>query len=50
MIKKLDGRIDLKNNHNKKREDIYIINGQYQPTGEKSFEKLILQLVQTIPR
>jgi hypothetical protein len=33
-----------------RREEIYIINGQYQPHGDRSFEKLILQLVQTIPR
>jgi hypothetical protein len=50
MIKKLDGNYQLKDNHRKRREDIYIINGQYQPIGEKSFERLILQLVQTIPR
>lgn len=27
-----------------------MINGQFQPQGDKSFEKLILQIVQTIPR
>ena len=50
MIVKLESGGELKNNHHSRIEDIYIVNGQYQPTGEKSFERLILQLVQTIPR
>jgi hypothetical protein len=50
MIVKLEGAEDLKHNHHSKRQDIFIINGQYQPMGEKGFERLILQLVQTIPR
>jgi len=33
MIKKVDENQYIKDNHHKKREDIYIINGQYQPTG-----------------
>jgi hypothetical protein len=33
-----------------KREDFYVVNGQHQPSGDRTFEKLILQIVQTIPR
>ena len=30
--------------------DLYIINGQFQPAGNDSFERLVLQIVQSIPR
>lgn len=33
-----------------KKEDFFIFNGQYQPVGDRSFERLILQIVQTVPR
>ena len=48
MILKIEGKSEQRTIF--KREDFYLINGQYQPAGERSFEKLILQMVQSIPR
>lgn len=48
MIIKIEGKFEQRAIF--KREDFYLINGQYQPTGDRSFEKLILQIVQSIPR
>lgn len=51
MIAKFNGRPEgRKPIFQPAHEDVYLINGLYQPTGDKSFEKLILQVVKTIPR
>jgi hypothetical protein len=50
MIIHIEGANEFTGNQIRRREDLYIFNGQYQPTGEQSFERLVLQVVQSIPR
>lgn len=50
MIVHLDAVYEFTGNQIRRREDLYVINGQYQPNGWRSFEKLVLQIVQAIPR
>ena len=50
LILHLDAVEESNGKETKRREDLYIINGQYQPSGWQRFEKLVLQIVQAIPR
>jgi hypothetical protein len=50
MIVRLDAANEFTGTQIRRRDDLFVINGQYQPSGEQSYERFLLQLVQSIPR